>query len=61
MRREVTHLGFKLTIWEKSFKVDSQPVIYIGADPKEFAQALEKTIRYVVWSYVRRWIKGGPE
>lgn len=61
MKREVTHLGFKLTLWEKSFKIDNQPVIYIGAKPEEFALALETTIRYVVWSYVRRWIKGGTE
>lgn len=58
MKREIEHRGFKVTIWEKSFKVDNCPIIYIGAPPEEFVCNLEATVEYVIRTWLRRFIKG---
>lgn len=58
MKREITWKGFKITIWDKSFRVDGCPVVFIGADPKDFCSQLEHTITYVLRTWMRRFIKG---
>ncbi len=58
MKRVITYKGFTITIWEKSFRVDGLPVVWLGAKPEEFAENLERTITYVLRTWLRRFIKG---
>jgi hypothetical protein len=58
MKREIEYKGFVVTVWEKSFRIDGCPVVYVGADPQEFAKSLEHTIMYVLRKGLKTWLKG---